>query len=235
MTSVAKRLLQESNIIFKGNPNMKLANINIGQKRTLQIGNKLETTGIYKIPTPEPAQITTLGIKEDFIASKKHHGGPDQAIYVYGTTDYDWWSTELGRDLYPGTFGENLDITELESAQFNIGDRLLIGSVILEVTAPRIPCGTFAARMEDPQFVKRFRRAERPGFYCRVIQEGTVEMGDDVKIERYKKDTIPVTQVFHDYYNRDISEETIRKILNAPIAIRLRAILEEELQKRTDK
>ncbi|HQX00916.1 MAG TPA: MOSC domain-containing protein [Anaerolineales bacterium] len=214
---------------------MKLANINIGQERTQQNGNKLETTGIYKLPTPEPVHISSLGIKEDFIASKKHHGGPDQAMYVYGTTDYDWWSTELGRDLYPGTFGENLDITELESSQFNIGDRLLIGSVILEVSAPRIPCGTLAARMEDPQFVKRFRHAERPGFYCRVLQEGTVEMGNDVKIERYEKETVSVIQIFRDYYDKDKSEETIRKQLNAPIAIRLRTALEEELQRRTVK
>lgn len=214
---------------------MKLANVNIGQERTQQNGNKLETTGIYKLPTPEPVHISSLGIKEDFIASKKHHGGPDQAIYVYGTTDYDWWSTELGRDLYPGTFGENLDITELESSQFNIGDRLLIGSVILEITAPRIPCGTLAARMEDPQFVKRFRHAERPGFYCRVIQEGTIEMGNDVKIERYEKETVSVIQIFRDYYDKDKSEETIRKQLNAPIAIRLRTALEEDLQKRTVK
>ena len=214
---------------------MKLANINIGQERTQQNGNKLETTGIYKLPTPEPVHISSLGIKEDFIASKKHHGGPDQAMYVYGTTDYDWWSTELGRDLYPGTFGENLDITELESAQFNIGDRLLIGSAILEITAPRIPCGTLAARMEDPQFVKRFRHAERPGFYCRVLQEGIVEMGNDVKIERYEKETVSVIQIFRDYYDKDKSEETIRKQLNAPIAIRLRTALEEELQRRTVK
>ena len=214
---------------------MKLANVNIGQEHTQQNGNKLETTGIYKLPTPEPVHISSLGIKEDFIASKKHHGGPDQAIYVYGTTDYDWWSTELGRDLYPGTFGENLDITELESAQFNIGDRLLIGSVILEITAPRIPCGTLAARMEDPQFVKHFRHAERPGFYCRVIQEGIVEMGNDVKIERYKKETVSVIQIIRDYYDKDKNEETIRKQLNAPIAIRLRTALEEDLQKRTVK
>ena len=214
---------------------MKLANVNIGQERTQQNGNKLETTGIYKLPTPEPVHISSLGIKEDFIASKKHHGGLDQAMYVYGTRDYDWWSTELGRDLYPGTFGENLDITELESSQFNIGDRLLIGSVILEVSAPRIPCGTLAARMEDPQFVKRFRHAERPGFYCRVLQEGTVEMGNDVKIERYEKETVSVIQIFRDYYDKDKSEETIRKQLNAPIAIRLRTALEEDLQRRTVK
>jgi MOSC domain-containing protein YiiM len=123
----------------------------------------------------------------------------------------------------------------LESAQFNIGDRLLIGNVILEISAPRIPCGTFAARMEDPQFVKRFRHAERPGLYCRVIQEGMLKMGDEVKVERYEKETIAVVQVFRDYYDRNKSEETIRKQLNAPIAIRVRTSLEEELQQLTTK
>jgi MOSC domain-containing protein YiiM len=214
---------------------MKLASVNIGQERTQQNGNKLETTGMYKIPTIEPVQITFLGIREDFIASKKHHGGPDQAIYVYGTADYNWWSAELGRDLFGGTFGENLSINELESAQFNIGDRLVIGDVILEVSAPRIPCGTFAARMEDPHFVKRFRHAERPGLYCRVIQEGKLKMGDDVKVERYKKETIAVVQVFRDYYDRNKSEEAIRKQLNAPIAIRVRTSLEEQLLQLTTK
>ncbi len=214
---------------------MKVVSVNIGQAHTQKNGNKTETTGIYKIPTDASVQITSLGIKEDFIASKKHHGGPDQAIYVYGKADYDWWSIELRRELTGGTFGENLTISELESAQFNIGDRLVIGNVILVITAPRIPCSTLAARMGDPEFVKRYRRAERPGLYCRVMQAGLITKGDDVKIERYEKDTISVIQVFRDYYDKKKSAETIRNHLNAPIAIRVRTALEEELQKINNK
>lgn len=210
---------------------MKLLSINTGQKRTQQNGRTLETTGIYKTSVGESAQITTLGIKEDFIASKKHHGGPDQAIYVYGQTDYEWWSTEIGRELAAGTFGDNLTISELESAAFNIGDRLHIGSVILEVTAPRIPCKTFARRMEDPFFVKKFRHAERPGLYCRVIQEGRVQTGDDVRIEKYQNETISILEMYRDFYKRRKSEESLRRHLNAPIAIRARVDLEEELKR----
>ena len=88
------------------------------------------------------------------ICDKKSHGGPDQAIYVYGGADYEWWSQELGKEISPGTFGENLTISELQSAHFNVGDYLHINDVILQVTAPRIPCGTFATRMDDPQWVK---------------------------------------------------------------------------------
>lgn len=210
---------------------MQLTSINIGQKQTLQSGDKSEITGIFKQPVSGPIQITTLGIAEDFIGSPKHHGGPDQAVYVYGTKDYEWWSTELGREVDAGTFGENLTISELESAKFNIGDFLHVGEVTLQVTAPRIPCGTFARRMEDPQFVKRFREAERPGLYCRVIKEGVVKTGDEVRVEIYTGETISVIQMYRDYYEKDKSEETLRRSLAAPIAVRARVDLEEELSK----
>ena len=210
---------------------MQLISINIGQERSQQIGANLEVTGIYKIPAQGPARVTTLGIQGDFIASKKHHGGPDQAVYIYGGTDYAWWSHELGQEISPGTFGDNLTISELESAKFNIGDYLHIGEVTLQVTAPRIPCATLATRMGDPQFVKRFRRAERPGLYCRVTREGTIEAGVDVTIESYRGETIPSIDLFRDYYRRNKKEETLRNFLKAPIAIRARQDVENDLQK----
>jgi len=209
---------------------MRLISVNIGQKRTQQKGSELETTGIYKIPTGEPVEIRSLGIEDDFICDKKNHGGPDQAIYVYGAADYAWWSKELGKELGPGTFGDNLTISDLESTDFNIGDRLHVGPVVLEVTAPRIPCSTLAARMGEPQFVKKYSRAERPGLYCRVVREGLVRAGDEVKVERYQGETISILQMFRDYYDKHKSEETLRRHLRAPIDIRSRTKLERDLQ-----
>jgi len=210
---------------------MKLGSINIGQKRTQQNGEKLETTGIYKLPISDPVKITTLGIVEDFIGSPKHHGGPDQAVYLYGAADYAWWSRELGKELAPGTFGDNLTISELESAQFNIGDRLQLGSVILEVSAPRIPCSTLATRMGDPQFVKRYRDAERPGLYCRVIAEGETKVGVEVTIQKSEGEAVGVIEVFRDWYEKDKDESTLRRFLRSPIAIRARTRLESQLEK----
>lgn len=209
---------------------MDLISVNLGQERILPRRGRLERTGIFKFPTQEAVKITRLGLEGDIIVSKKHHGGPDQAVYVYGAADYEWWSKELEREIAPGTFGENLTISELESAQFNIGDTLHIGEVTLQVTAPRIPCGTFATRMDDPQWVKRFRDAERPGLYCRVIREGFVTAGDPVSVERYKDETISIVDMFRDYYDKNKSEETLRRHLKAPIAIRDRRALEKELQ-----
>ena len=211
---------------------MNLISVNLGQERILQRKDRTERTGIFKFPTDESVRVTRLGLEGDIIVSKKHHGGPDQAVYVYGLDDYEWWSKELGKDIAPGAFGENLTISELESAQFNIGDYLHINEVTLQVTAPRIPCGTFATRMGDPQWVKRFRHAERPGLYCRVIQEGSVMAGDVVSIERYTSDTVSISEMFRDFYERNKNEETLHRHLNAPIAIRARRDLEKELQRR---
>ena len=210
---------------------MKLISINIGKERTQQRKDYIETTGIYKIPVDRPVEIKSLGIDGDAICDKKNHGGPDQAVYVYGGADYAWWSQEIGKELAPGTFGDNLTISELESAQFNVGDFIHIGEVTLQVTSPRIPCGTFATRMEDPQWVKKFRAAERPGLYCRVIREGVIKAGDEVTVEKYTGDTISIVEMYREYYLKDRSEESLRKHLNAPIDIRARTSLQEELQK----
>lgn len=211
---------------------MYLMSVNLGQERTLQRNHRVERTGIFKFPTQNAVKVTKLGLEADVIVSKKHHGGPDQAVYVYGAGDYEWWSRELGMDIDPGTFGENLTISALESAAFNIGDYLQVGEVTLQVTAPRIPCGTFAARMNDPQWVKTFRHAERPGLYCRLIQEGFVKTGDPVSIEQYTGETVSIPETFRDFYVKNKSEETLRRHLHAPIAIRARRDIEKEWQQR---
>ena len=210
---------------------MKLISINIGQKRMQQRKDYVEETGIYKLPVNEPVEIKSLGIERDVICDTKHHGGPDQAIYVYGGADYEWWSQQLGREIGPGTFGDNLTISDLESAQFNIGDLLHIGAVTLQVTSPRIPCGTFATRMDDPQWVKRFKAAEKPGLYCRVIKEGTVKAGDTVIVEKYTGETISIVQMFREFYVKDLGEAVLRRYLNSPIDIRSRTYLAGELEK----
>lgn len=210
---------------------MHLISINIGKEQQQQRSDYVETTGIYKATVDGPVEIKSLGIESDVICDKKNHGGPDQALYVYGGADYTWWQQEIGKDLAPGTFGDNLTISDLASGTFNVGDYLHIGEVTLQVTAPRIPCSTFATRMGDPQWVKKFRAAERPGLYVRVIKEGVVKAGDPVSIEKYAGEKVSILQVYRDHYTKDYTEESLRRYLNSPIAIRERKTLERELQK----
>jgi MOSC domain-containing protein YiiM len=207
---------------------MELLSVNIGGLRTQPRGTGLETTGIYKLPASGPVNIGPLGIAGDFIGDRENHGGPDQAIYVYGETDYEWWARALGRRLEPGTFGENLTISGLRSTAFAIGDRLRIGSVVLEVSAPRIPCSTLARRMADPGFVKKYRRAERPGLYCRVLQEGAIRSGDAVMIEACGGGAVGILDMFRHHYDPG-QREVAQRILGAPISARARAAIERQV------
>ena len=210
---------------------MQLISVNIGEERSIGIASG--KTGIYKLPTTDRVPITKNGIKGDVIIDVNHHGGVDQAIYIYGVTDYDWWAQELNQELDAGTFGENLTISDLESATLCIGDRLQVGEVLLEVTAPRIPCNTLAARMEDPKFVKKFMQSDRYGAYCRVIDDGGVIAGDDVSIIPYDGERISINELAHIYYNDSLTEERLHRFLNVPIAIRARENFEQKLAKMT--
>lgn len=158
---------------------MKLLSVNIATPHSIE--GKSGLSGIFKQPQSGPVAIHPLGLENDAIVDTENHGGLDQAVYIYGTPDYDWWAAELGQELAPGTFGENLTFSELESATIRVGDRFQIGEVLLEVTFPRIPCVTLARRMNDPGFVRKFHKAKRPGIYTRVLREGVVEAGMEAK------------------------------------------------------
>jgi MOSC domain-containing protein YiiM len=210
---------------------MKLISVNIGQERSIPKATASGKTGIYKIPTKAPVLITLNGIPDDAICDTKHHGGKDQAIYIYGAADYRWWSQDLGYELEPGAFGENLTISELESAPLRIGDILQISDLRLQVTSPRMPCVTFAARMGQATFMEKFQKAERPGLYCRVLQGGQVQVGDPVHLEPYTGETVTILKMFRDYYIHDLDEATLRHYLATPISIRACAEKEKQLQK----
>lgn len=210
---------------------MQLLSVNTGGERPIRNAKASGRTGIYKLPAAGSVWITYGGLAGDTVSDTENHGGVDQAVYVYGGPDYAWWSGALGQDLPPGTFGENLTVAGLESARAFIGDRLHTGSAVLEVTAPRIPCVTLATRMGEPAFVRRFREAERPGLYCRVIREGYVEAGDAVDYESHEGPTVGAIEVFRDFFEPEPDETALRRHLAAPIAVRARAEKEKQLEK----
>ena len=208
---------------------MRLLSVNVGSAEPIENAGKSGKTGIYKRPVDGPVEITHAGLAGDRICDTKNHGGVDQAVYIFGVPDYEWWSEVLGYGLYPDTFGENLTISELESAELLIGDRLEIGPATLEVTAPRIPCATLAARMKAQTFVKQFHRAARPGAYCRVLREGMVQAGEPVTLRRFEGEPVSVGEVFREFFDPELGEEAIRRQLAAPIAARARVEKEKQL------
>jgi MOSC domain-containing protein YiiM len=164
------------------------------------------------------------GLVGDRICNRKHHGGPDQAVYALGSADLDWWSKELGRVLQPGLFGDNLVIDGADSRTISVGDRFATEAVELEVTSARIPCATLASRMGDPGFARRFARAGRPGFYCRVLKDGVVKAGDAVTYHAYTGLPVLMPEML-ETFGRNLSGEDRARYLAAPIHHKLRAKL----------
>ncbi len=158
------------------------------------IAAKSGRTGHFKTPTPGGAEIAKNGLIGDTIVDTKHHGGPEQAVYLFGERDRIWWENELQTPLPAGFMGENLLIDGLASADICLGDIIEIGEVRLQITAPRIPCVTFAARIDDPQGVKRFHTAARPGAYARVLKPGAVQAMDPVTHRPYDGARITVAE-----------------------------------------
>jgi MOSC domain-containing protein YiiM len=137
------------------------------------------TTAIDKRAVAGPVAVGPLGLAGDHQADAEHHGGEDQAVYLYADEDAQWWAAELGRDIPPGLFGENLRTVGIDLSATRIGQRFRVGDgLVLEVTAPRTPCVTFARRMDEPHWVKRFTDRRAPGAYARVVQAGVISAGD---------------------------------------------------------
>lgn len=136
-------------------------------------------SAIDKRPVSGPVRVRTLGLHGDVQADRKHHGGPDKAVYAYAAEDAQWWAGQLGREIPAGSFGENLRLSGIDLDGAHAGERWQIGDrVVLEATVPRIPCATFGRWLEQPGWVKRFVLEGRPGTYFKVITPGTVQAGD---------------------------------------------------------
>ena len=154
------------------------------------------TTAIDKREIAGPVALGTLGLAGDRQADTEHHGGADQAVYLYADEDADRWASELSRDIPPGLFGENLRTTGVDLSATRIGQRFRVGeSVVLEVTAPRTPCVTFARRMGEEHWVRRFTERRAPGAYARVVEPGAISAGDEI---------VPLAMPAHDVTVADL-------------------------------
>ncbi len=191
----------------------QLVSVNVGRPRLVPRGGRTEPTSIWKAPVSGRVRVAGVNVEGDEQADRSVHGGPDMAVYSYALEDYEWWAGELGRALDPGTFGENLTVSGVDVSGAVIGERWRIGSVLLEVSQPRIPCWKLGVRMEDPTFVKRFAAAERPGAYLRIAAEGELAAGDAVTIESRPAHGMTIADVNH-IYLRDHS--TAARLVDVP-------------------
>lgn len=160
----------------------ELLSVNVSAVSTVNAGNGPVVTGMFKQPVTGPVALRGVNLDGDEQADRRVHGGPDRAAYAYASEDYAWWETELARTLGPGKFGENFTVRGLDVSGARIGEEWQIGTAVVRVTSPRVPCFKLALAMDDPHFIKRFAHALRPGAYLRIICEGEVASGDTIAI-----------------------------------------------------
>jgi len=160
-----------------------LLSVNVGRPRPVDTGRRTVLTAIWKAPVEGRVAVRGINVDGDQQADRSVHGGPDKAVYAYAIEETREWEGELGRQLGPGAFGENLTLEGIDVSGALVGERWRVGTTLLEVVQPRLPCFKLGLRMADPSFVKRFGQASRPGAYLRILEEGELGAGDAVEVD----------------------------------------------------
>lgn len=175
----------------------------------------LDRSAIDKRPVEGRVRVGELGLDGDQQVDKKHHGGVDQAVYAYAREDARWWATELGYDITPGRFGENLTTDGVDVTGAVLGERWRVGDdgLLLEVSSPRVPCRTFQGWMQEPSWVRRFTAHGAPGAYLRVIQPGTVGAGDSIEVIHRPRHGVTIGEAF---LPRRVDDDLLRRALEDP-------------------
>jgi MOSC domain-containing protein YiiM len=188
----------------------RVISLNRGPEADLLVGGKPARTAIDKRPVVGEVAVGLLGLDGDEYADKENHGGFEQAVYAYAREDLDWWTEQLGRELSNGLFGENVTTAGIDISASLIGETWRLGTVVLQVTAPRIPCVTFQSWLDEPYWVKRFAQAGRPGAYLRVLTAGTVRAGDELAVQTRPDEAVTVSESMQAYYG---DREIMRRLL----------------------
>lgn len=170
--------------------------VNVGGIRQFDYHGRPAASAIWKSPVMGRIAARGVNLEGDDQADREAHGGPDKAVYAYAVEDARWWAEELGHSLEHGEFGENLTTVGINVTDALVGERWEIGSTVLEVSEPRVPCWRLAVRMEDNGFPRRFTKAGRPGTYLRIAVEGHLGSGDEIRVLERPDHDLTIGDVF---------------------------------------
>ena len=193
---------------------MKLISLNVARPQLALYNGATISTGIFKKPVSGSVPLRTLNLDGDRQADLAVHGGPYKAVYGYPSEHYDFWRQELpGMSLPWGMFGENFTTEGLSESDLHIGDRLQVGTAIIMVRQPRIPCYKLAVKFQRSDILARFLRSGRSGFYFSVEQEGIVAAGDSFEFLSREPRAINIAEMnrlfAEDKYNARLLETAI--------------------------
>ena len=174
----------------------RLISVNVGRPRQISVRRgRPMMSAIVKEPVEGRVKVEGVNLAGDDQADRRVHGGPDKAVYAYAREDIDWWEEISGAELGNGAFGENLTTAGIDLSGAIIGERWRVGTTVLEVCQPRLPCSKLGLRFGDLRMVKRFGEASRPGAYLRIVREGDLGAGDEVVVGERPGHGVTVRQV----------------------------------------
>src|SRR4051812_29841432 len=195
----------------------RLVSVNVGLPREVAWRGKTVRTGIWKAPVVGSCHVGKLNLTGDGQADTMGHGGEQRAVLVYQLDSYRYWETRLGRSAFvQGQFGENLTVEGLPDDEVCIGDRYRIGSALFEVTQPRTTCYRVGIRMDEPQMAALLTSSGRPGFYCRVLEEGDVCAGDPIALISRGPEQMTVAAVNGLLYSNHHASDLLQRVLRIP-------------------
>jgi MOSC domain-containing protein YiiM len=193
----------------------KLISVNVGLPRVVMSNGDPVSTGIFKEPVAGRVMLRTLNLDGDRQADLSVHGGPSKAVYVYPSEHYNYWKRELPDIELPwGMFGENFTTAGLFEGELSIGDKLRVGSAVVVVTEPRMPCYKLALKFGRPDMIKRFLASERTGFYFAVLREGDVGAGDPIELMEGIKDGLRVSDITRLYTREKHNAGMLRRAID---------------------
>ena len=182
---------------------MKIISVNVGLPRDIAWKGISVSTAIFKEPVSGPVAIKQLNLDGDRQADLTVHGGPYKAVYGYPSEHYEYWREQLPQQALPwGVFGENLTTEGLFEDSLFIGDRLKVGSTVLQVAQPRLPCYKLTLRFDRDDMVKRFLHSRRSGFYFSVMEEGEVQNGSHIEILSRDPNQVTVADISTLYFEK---------------------------------
>ena len=192
-----------------------LLSVNVGRPKVRDWAG-IGRTSIEKHAVTGPVAARTRGLDGDQVSDVEHHGGVDQAVYAFAREDLDSWVVWLGQPIRAGQFGENLTTSGIDVNAAEVGERWVIGTAELEVASVRIPCNDFKNWMglsgyDSSSWVKRFTAIGRPGPYLRVVTEGAVQAGDEIRVLHRPGHGVSVSMMFAALTTRrDLLPELLR-------------------------
>ena len=195
---------------------MKIISVNVGLPRKVVWKGIAVQTAIFKEPVDGAVAIQELNLAGDQQADLTVHGGSEKAVYAYPVEHYEYWRKQLSDvSLSWGAFGENLTTEGLLEDTLCIGDLLRIGSAVLQVTQPRMPCYKLEIRFSRDDMIKRFLLSGRSGFYFSVIEPGAVIAGSKIEILDRDPEAVTVSDIMRLYLGRTSDPELFRRATNA--------------------